>query len=276
MRSVDNTTESLQLLSKMSDSQCKHDEHYCFKSYRIPECGDHLITDQDCPSNCRHPNCPLARPSLCRHPRSKCPNLKCPSNCRNKSCPGIPNRRGKCNDEPTPPSQWTFEGFSPILLPFRVLVALLCLVAFGLPNLGLVWQKIETNWDETKRNVVDRLSNAAIVVCDLKPDNDQDAHKVFTIKAGLLLSSTGGFLTTTVPPTAKPFLDYTAFAPYTCLLLSFATSLGSLIVTSALQFVVRSCEQGWFRRVRLILHHYAYDTEYDNRLPLAVLPVFTL
>ena len=87
--------------------------------------------------------------------------------------------------------------------------------------------------------------------------------KIFSIKAGLLLASTGAFLTTTPPTspgTAGPLLDYTLFVPYTLLVLSFATALGSLIVVGGLQFVVRSCEQRWFRRVRFhILNHFAYD-----------------
>jgi len=139
--------------------KCQHNALYCVKSYPRQGQADLDFTDKDCRANCRDPDCPLARPALCGHRGLKCPNGNCPSNCDNKSCPGIPNLH---DGEPIPPSQWRFKDF---IFPIQ---AILCLAAFGLPNPDVVWQKMEFDWDEAKSNVVDRLNNAGLIVCDFE------------------------------------------------------------------------------------------------------------
>jgi len=123
------------------------------------------IANPDCPSNCHDPNCPLIHPwtrlrNCESHPPLKCSNGNCPSNCPNERCPW---RLSSSDVVLKDSEQWDFNG---ICLPFHLITTILCLAAFGLPRPRRVWEKFETSWDDAKSSVVDRLGNAAIVVCD--------------------------------------------------------------------------------------------------------------
>ncbi|KAF9458508.1 hypothetical protein BDZ94DRAFT_100059 [Collybia nuda] len=67
-----------------------------------------------------------------------------------------------------------------------------------------------------------------------------------TVVGALLLTTTAVFLTT-VPP-VQHTLDYLAARPYVCILLSFGLSLGSLVVGSAVIFVISTCSIDWFEK----------------------------
>lgn len=64
----------------------------------------------------------------------------------------------------------------------------------------------------------------------------------------MLLSATAAFITTTPP--LVDILNYNKRGTYLCLLISFALSLGTLIVGSAIMFVVSKCDRKWFLEVR--------------------------
>jgi uncharacterized membrane protein YraQ (UPF0718 family) len=71
-------------------------------------------------------------------------------------------------------------------------------------------------------------------------------------QGGLLLTATAVFLTTSPPISSPtPIIAYTLFGPYVCLLLSFATALGGVIVSSGLRFVIGNCKKEWFYKVHI-------------------------
>ena len=78
-------------------------------------------------------------------------------------------------------------------------------------------------------------------------------------QAGLLLSATASFATTT-PPVGS-ILNYNTRGSYICLLLAFGLTLGGLIVGSTMLFVMSKCTASWFREV-----HGQCSIENDHRL----------
>ena len=87
---------------------------------------------------------------------------------------------------------------------------------------------------------------------------------LFMYQAGLLLSATASFATTT-PPVGS-VLNYNTRGSYICLLLAFGLTLGGLIVGSTMLFVMSKCTASWFcevhgqcsiANVRCLIHNVA-------------------
>ncbi|KIP07286.1 hypothetical protein PHLGIDRAFT_425579 [Phlebiopsis gigantea 11061_1 CR5-6] len=115
----------------------------------------------------------------------------------------------------------------------KKLLKTLCLISFGHPSLHPVYDIClapRTVWQESTDRLYDRLNTIVVV-------------------AGLLLSATGAFVTT-IPPLPN-ILNYTERGPYLCLFVSWGLSLGTLIVGSAIMFVVSKCEPSWFQRTHM-------------------------
>ncbi|KAI0032638.1 hypothetical protein K488DRAFT_85680 [Vararia minispora EC-137] len=124
--------------------------------------------------------------------------------------------------------------------PFRAIIektfAFLCLVAYGEKDLHDIWEVAHrdtcsrTEWLEQIKPLTDRLATICIL-------------------AGLLVSTTAAFITTT-PPVPSMF-DYTVEGIYGCLLCSFAIILGGLAVGTIILFIMTKCDQDWFRQMHL-------------------------
>lgn len=150
------------------------------------------------------------------------------------------------------PDHWKFE-FDWLPKPYsilaRIVIQVLCLIALGHSDLSAVWKICiaadQTSWNESTARLYDRL-NTIVVVVSIRCTLNYVAGTNLT-QAGLLLSSTAAFLTTT-PPLPNEF-NYNKGGAYICLLLSFAASLGTLVVGSSIMFVVSKCDCDWFNNV---------------------------
>ncbi|OBZ71094.1 hypothetical protein A0H81_08774 [Grifola frondosa] len=143
-----------------------------------------------------------------------------------------PTQRRPHPDIPAMPSHWNFEfKGAPQLLRFILQSAfqLLCVISLGHADLQRAWIACTTDdktWTEQKDRLWDRISTITII-------------------GGLLLGATAAFATT-VPPMAD-ILNYTERGPYMCIFCSFGLTFGSLIVGSAILFVMPKCTADWFR-----------------------------
>ncbi|KAI0026633.1 hypothetical protein K488DRAFT_75201 [Vararia minispora EC-137] len=123
--------------------------------------------------------------------------------------------------------------------PLRALLehtfTFLCLVAYGDKDPHDLWElahgarRSRAEWSEQVKPLTDRLATICIL-------------------AGLLVSTTATFITTTPPMPSKS--DYTAGAIYGCLLCSFNIILGGLAVGTIILFIMNKCDQNWFRKAR--------------------------
>lgn len=129
------------------------------------------------------------------------------------------------------PDHWKleFHDIPPFSIILRFAIKALCLISLGHPDLEHVWDICvahEEIWTANK----DRLSARITTI---------------TVVAGLLLSATASFATTT-PPVGS-ILNYNTRGSYICLLLAFGLTLGGLIVGSTMLFVMSKCTASWFR-----------------------------
>ncbi|KAI0818496.1 hypothetical protein BC629DRAFT_1251847, partial [Irpex lacteus] len=123
------------------------------------------------------------------------------------------------------PEAWTW--IRPILeLAFRILI----MVSFGKKNLRRVWRTTHAG-DEKFTEFKDRIASRI---------------STMTVVAGLLLSSTVGFVTTTPP--LEGIIRYTTRGPYLCLLGECGLLLGGIVVGSADIFVMGTCTAKWTRK----------------------------
>ncbi|GJE84091.1 hypothetical protein PsYK624_001660 [Phanerochaete sordida] len=125
------------------------------------------------------------------------------------------------------PEYWKFEfdGMPTFLrLPLQTFLTLICLASLGHRDLTSYWEVCsdERRWLESNDRLMDRL-NAIVLV------------------AGLVLSSNAAFLTT-APPIPADF-NYNEYKSYICLLISFTSALGTLIVGSGITFIMAKCSQ---------------------------------
>ncbi|GJE84090.1 hypothetical protein PsYK624_001650 [Phanerochaete sordida] len=145
----------------------------------------------------------------------------------------VPTADSADTDEPLDmPDHWNlnFTENAPkfVRLPLRVFLKLLCLASLGHASMESYWKvcrEDERTWLESTDRLMDRL-NAIVLV------------------AGLVLSSTAAFVTT-APPTDGDF-NYNVYAAYILLLISFLSSLGTLMVGAGIAFVLAKCDRDWF------------------------------
>ncbi|KII90739.1 hypothetical protein PLICRDRAFT_52435 [Plicaturopsis crispa FD-325 SS-3] len=137
---------------------------------------------------------------------------------------------------PRMPDYWhppDCEGYPTIVgAVVRWIFTAFCLIAFGHSSLQHVWDCCHPHVEED----IWKESRGLL----------QRRHENITVTAGLLLATIAAFVTT-VPP-EPDLLEYTNTGPYICLLLSFGTDLGGLIVGSAMLFTMTKCHAEWFRQ----------------------------
>ncbi|TFY56364.1 hypothetical protein EVG20_g8953 [Dentipellis fragilis] len=121
-----------------------------------------------------------------------------------------------------------FKAVAPLDGVFEIWFEILCIISIGHANLEDLWivcNSDDDTWASNRGLLWNRINTITIV-------------------AGLLLGATSAFATT-MPPTAG-LLNYTERGPYRCILLSFALTLGALVVSSATLFVMTNCPAKWF------------------------------
>ena len=128
---------------------------------------------------------------------------------------------------------------------------LLCLAAFGTPNLQSVWESSQDDdtFKEYKDSVIERVTTISVLV--------RTTFTPFVFRAliepswceqgGLVLGSTAAFATTTPP--LDNSLNYAPRAAYLLLLVSLGLTIGGLFIASAAIYIMFGAQRVWFRKV---------------------------